>query len=253
MFRVFRSELLKQRRTFSRKLVIFAPMAFLLMVIPARMLSVPAGTPVWQIILTQVFNWWPVLFVPLGTALLAGLAQQQENKAGRYRGLRAHSLPPSIILVGKVGGIAIHLLLASLILMAVTLARGLLTASGPAPWKLIVISSLMIWTAGLAIIPIQMFFAAWKGMAVSMGVGLAGMILGVIFAPTGNWIWVPWAWPLRLMCAVVGVHPNGVGLEPGDPLLDPSVIPVGLLLSGIAFLALTVLTAWWFGNREVRE
>ncbi|MGI6125331.1 MAG: lantibiotic immunity ABC transporter MutE/EpiE family permease subunit, partial [Planifilum sp.] len=63
---------------------------------------------------------------------------------------------------------------------------------------------------------------------------------------------VPWSWPTRLMAPVVGVHPNGVPLDAGDPLLEPSVIPVGILLGITAFLLFTWITALWFKRKEMR-
>lgn len=61
-----------------------------------------------------------------------------------------------------------------------------------------------------------------------MGIGFAGMIAGILAAPSPFGL-QSWSLATRLMCPIIGVHPNGVLLEAGDPLLDPSVIPVGLL------------------------
>jgi len=54
------------------------------------------------------------------------------------------------------------------------------------------------------------------------------------------------------MSPVIGVHPNGVLLDPGDPLLDPSVIPAGIAASLLFLAAGSALTAFWFAGREVR-
>ncbi|MNN53656.1 hypothetical protein D3C81_1684250 [compost metagenome] len=54
------------------------------------------------------------------------------------------------------------------------------------------------------------------------------------------------------MCPVAGVHPNGVPLESGDPLLDTSVIPVGIAVSLLFFVASSWLTGVWFARREVK-
>ena len=88
-------------------------------------------------------------------------------------------------------------------------------------------------------------------MVVSIGLGLFGMVAGVLAAVKSVWFLVPWSWSLRLMCPVVGVHPNGVRLAIGDPLLDPSVIPIGILVSLAFFVALSALTGLWFSKREV--
>ncbi|MNI60879.1 hypothetical protein D3C73_1161190 [compost metagenome] len=89
-------------------------------------------------------------------------------------------------------------------------------------------------------------------MAASIGLGVAGMFAGVIAAPGPNWLYVPWSWALRLMCPVAGVHPNGVPLESGSPLLDTSVIPVGIAVSLLFFAASSWLTGMWFARKEVK-
>jgi len=33
----------------------------------------------WQLILDLVFNWWPVVFIPMGLALFAALTESQEK------------------------------------------------------------------------------------------------------------------------------------------------------------------------------
>ncbi|MNO03291.1 hypothetical protein D3C81_2239470 [compost metagenome] len=78
------------------------------------------------------------------------------------------------------------------------------------------------------------------------------MFAGVYAAPGPNWIYIPWSWPLRLMCPVAGVHPNGVLLPAGDPLLDPSVIPIGIAVSLLFFVCSSWLTGLWFARREVK-
>ena len=56
---------------------------------------------------------------------------------------------------------------------------------------------------------------------------------------------------MRLMCPIIGVHPNGVLLSPDSPLRNASVIWAGTVLSLGIFLVLTLLTGIWFERREV--
>jgi len=67
-----------------------------------------------------------------------------------------------------------------------------------------------------------------------------------------SWIMMPWSWALRLMCPIMGVHPNGTALAANDALLSTSVIPAGILISLLFFIAASMLTAFWFSKREVR-
>ena len=75
---------------------------------------------------------------------------------------------------------------------------------------------------------------------------------GVLAAAEPYWFLVPWSWPTRLMCPIIQVHPNGVFLESGSPLLDSGVILPGVVIALATFVGLTMLTAFWFARREVR-
>ena len=103
----------------------------------------------------------------------------------------------------------------------------------------------------LALIPIQLWAAAAGGMSVSLGMGFAGMFAGGFLAPEKYWVFCPWSWPVRLMCPIIGVHPNGVLLSPDSLLRNASVIWAGTVLSLGIFLVLTLLTGIWFERREV--
>jgi len=246
------SELIKYKRTFTRKLIIFAPLFFVLQALPQK-LFMPAGyLRPWQLITNLVFNWWPVIFLPLGIALFAALVDSQEKKAGNYRSLRSHNTSPFHIWINKVMAMAVHTLLATLVLTISLVLAGIFTAKGAIPWTEIISASIVAWVASLALIPIQLWAATWKGMFFSMAIGFAGMLVGAFAATKPYWIYVPWSWTTRLMCPVVGVHPNGLLLEAADPLRDVSVIPIGIGLSLVVFIVATMITAGWFNNREVK-
>jgi lantibiotic protection ABC transporter MutE/EpiE family permease subunit len=251
MLEILRTEHLKFKRTFAKRLALFTPFLFIL-ISQITKLYLPDEIGPWELLLYQIYNWWPVLFVPLGTALLASLAQQKEKRAGNLQNLRIHPVSVPALWTGKIAVLACHTLLSSGILAGSLLLAGLIVAGGAIPWSQIVTGALLIWLTSLALIPIQLWAAAWKGTLFSMAVGFAGLIAGVLAAPTPHWVYVPWSWPTRLMAPVVGVHPNGVPLDAGDPLLEPSVIPVGILLGITAFLLFTWITALWFKRKEMR-
>lgn len=82
--------------------------------------------------------------------------------------------------------------------------------------------------------------------------GFIGLVVGVIAAPKPYWVYVPWSWATRLMCPIIGVHPNGVHLETSDLLRSPSVIPIGIILALATLIILTMITAVWFNRRELK-
>ena len=77
---ILRAEMLKYKRTFMAKLVIFIPLFFAAYSLVTSYLLPYAYN--WNGILVLSFNWWPVTFLPLGFALFAGMVANQERRAG---------------------------------------------------------------------------------------------------------------------------------------------------------------------------
>ena len=249
------SEMLKYKRTFTKALIVLFPLFFALKAIPGIWLMPECIVRSCEHVVTMVFNIWTVAFLPLGIALFAYLAASQERKAGNYRELRAHDYSPTRIWINKVAVMAIHTFLSTLVLMAATIISGLITTTTgkwDIPLGTLLTSGIVTWIASLALIPIQLWAATWQGVFFSMGLGFAGMMCGVFAAAKSFWIFLPWSWGTRMMCPLIQVNPNGVMLESGDSLLDFSVVPIGLVISIIAFLVITVMTAVWFNRREVK-
>lgn len=252
------SELLKYKRTFVGKLIVLMPLFFaayslIVSVMMQNPLAEANGNTniTWTNILALIFNWWPCLFLPLGYALFATLVAIQEKRAGNYRALRSHDVSPALLWVDKIAGMAIYGLLSTAVLGVVTSVVGLITASGAFPIEKILSGAVICWVVSLILLPIQLWAATCGGVFLSMGIGFIGMIIGVLAAPSAFWIVCPWSWAARLMCPIIGIHPNGTILSGGDPLLSLSVVPVGIIVSLAAVVMLTLFTAVWFTKKEM--
>lgn len=249
MMQVLRAELLKYRRTFMVKLVVGIPLFFAVYSLVTIYLLPMAYN--WNGILVLSFNWWPVTFLPLGYGLFAGMVAGQERKAGAYRALKAEAGAPQRIWLGKIGGMMVVSALSSLVLVAGDLVCGVLQGNVP-PVQVVAVAALLCWVTTWVLIPLMLWLATWGGMLLSLVLGIVGAAAGVLLAPTKLWLYCPWSWATRLMCSVIGVHPNGTILPQGSPLFDAGVIPVGVGVSLAVFVVLTFFTAQWFARREVR-
>lgn len=255
--RGLQSELLKYKRTFMGKLIVCAPIFFAVyaLIMQATLMNNPLSKShswVWKNLLALIFNWWPFVFLPLGSALFATLVAAQEKKAGNYRALRVHDVSLILLWVNKVMAMTVYSLLSTVILAAAAVIIGVLSGAGAVPFGRIAAAGIVCWIASLALIPIQLWAATWRGVFLSMGIGFAGMIVGVLAASNHFWIVIPWSWATRLMCPIIGVHPNGVFLQANDPLLNASVIPAGILAALVTFVLGTAITALWFKRRETK-
>lgn len=63
--------------------------------------------------------------------------------------------------------------------------------------------------------------------------------------------WIPFAIPARVMIPVIGVLPNGLYVEEGSQFINSGVIPTGIYITMVLYLALSYFTAKWFETQEV--
>ncbi|SFA53907.1 ABC-2 type transport system permease protein [Parageobacillus thermantarcticus] len=247
MLNMIQSERLKYKRTFAKKLVYIAPFFFVLYAI----ITMPTINSEYNYFEYTVFNWWPLIFAPLGTSLIASLSAMREKKSGNYRSLRCHDISIIRIWFSKIIVIAYYTLLSTIELILLLIILKLILPNSISSATVVILASLTIWITSLAYIPIGLFFAERFGTVISIIVSVIGIVLGVVMASESYWMYIPWSWGMRLMCPIVGVHPNGVPLEKGSTLLDPSVIPMGIAISIVIFLLLSFATAFWFSRKEV--
>lgn len=250
MINIIKSEYLKHKKTFTKKLIILAP----LMTILASLLVQ------WKYLIMESYNIWAILFLPFTIALLAALWGLQEKKAGNYRNLLIHNVKPQRIWFGKIWTMAIHTLFASLALMILLIIfYSILSNIYPILFRginisfaQIVVGIFVIWLTTLTLIPIELWVSAWGGILPSIAIGIIGFLVGVMYAAKSYWLFIPWSYAARLMCPIMKIGPNAVALNPGDPLLNSSVIPVGIVLSVLTFIFFSYITSLWFAKREVK-
>ncbi|NLM38861.1 MAG: lantibiotic immunity ABC transporter MutE/EpiE family permease subunit [Firmicutes bacterium] len=251
MLSLFRVEHLKYKCTMTRRLMLMAPLFFIVMALPQSYFMPPDCVHSWNLVLGIVYNWWPVLFLPLGIALIAGLVVHQEKRAGGYRAALIHPISPAQLWLAKTVIMSYQLLLATVVLVGAALVSGMITKAGPVPWRKLLLGGMLLWVTSLPLIPIQLWAAEMLGFIGSMAVGTVGFAAGVWAAPAPHWIYYPWSWPIRMMCPLIGVHPNGTFLPPNDPLLNSGVIPLGLTLAVLVTIAFCLGGAFWFSRQEV--
>ncbi|WP_046213828.1 lantibiotic immunity ABC transporter MutE/EpiE family permease subunit [Paenibacillus wulumuqiensis] len=239
MIRCLRSEHLKFRRSFLRKLLLLIPVLNLLVSFLMN--------PIY--IVTNTFNWWSIFFIPLTAALLCGLSHQKEQRAVNYN--RIFSLPVSLsrIWYGKVFVIAIYMLLMLLVFeMLLFILQLIFPSAIRLSHTLLAVG--LLWMGSLWQIPFCLWLSRrWGWIGTLVVHVMVGLVLGIYAAPLGWWWLNPWSWSIRMMCPVIGVHPNGVPLTAGDPLWNAAVIPAGLLLSVGFFLILLLWTGSVFAGQ----
>lgn len=248
MWGVLRAEWGKYRWTATPWLIVGGPLTLILAAgLPRALVGFGLN---WEQFLAIVFNWWPIIWLPFGLAILAGQSAAIERRAGAWRSLRVRPIPPAAFFMGKFAALAAQTLLGTLWLLALTLAGGLFLTHQTPPFGQLLTVGALLWVVALPLIALALWLALAGGFVATLLGALVGVALGALTAEGSRWFLVPTAWPLRLALPLVGVHANGVPLEPDSPLRQISTLPP-LVAALVATVILLGLGQWWFTRREV--
>ena len=196
----------------------------------------------------SVWNWWYTLLLPGMLAITCYLSIMREKKTGYYH-LMTLSTSKRKLMMGKIIYMGCVILVSNMIIfVGASLGGFLLTTHVPLGGAAIAI--LVLTISHLWEIPLLLFLSERFGMIVELLVCLVLTVGGVIIAPTGKWYFFVSSIPMRILCPLLHILPNGIRAEEGNPLLDAGVVFPGICISIIWFIAATFLFLNWFDKRE---
>lgn len=240
MIHYLKAENLKFKRTFLKKSIIIIPIfnIFISFIInPTYFTSTP-------------FNLWTVIFMPLMIALSCSLSDQKEKKASNYNLVFSSPIKPEKIWYTKITMIGLYSLIALIIFLILMFTIGILI-SGMNIIKLQhIVAVCIIWISTIWQIPFCLFLARKFGFLASIILNFLGNFVFIFMASKPLWWLSPWSWSARMTCPILGIHPNGLLLENNSPLLNPNVLPIGIVLSTILFVLLMYTTGRVFSNKS---
>lgn len=237
---LLRAEFIKGKRSFGRKCIIAFPL-----IVAALAIFLMGGR------YTQIgaLNWWYTILMPTVIALVCATLISPEKKH-QFAGVFAQPTPKAKVWRTKVLAGCLYLLAANVVLFGLTTLSGLVFGSQYPPYlgatAALVLTATCAWQ-----IPLGMFLACrFNTAAALIGIVVTDFVCsGQPLAGDDLWF-VPFSIPARLMAPLLGVNPNGVALQAGDALLDPSVIAPGLAITTVLFVVASAATSAWFSRRE---
>ena len=241
MLSILRAEYLKTKKSMGRVLVWAFPI-----IVFALAFVLTLGTT--NAYAESVWNWWYTLLLPGMLAITCYLSITREKKTGYYH-LMTLSASKRKLMRGKIIYMGCVILVSDMIIFAgASLGGFLLTTCVPTGGAAIAIAVLTI--SQLWEIPLLLFLSERFGMIVELLVCLFLTVSGIIIAPTEKWYLFVSAIPMRILCPLLHILPNGIRAEEGSPLLDMGVVLPGICLSIIWFILATILFINWFDKRE---
>lgn len=246
MLPYIKSENLKFKRTFSRKFVFIAPLCIVLF---AYLVSrdMPEAQKSFGV---MAYNWWPLLFVPLGPALLCILSGLKDKKMSSYSSILAKGISKKRYWVSKIIIVNLYLLASNFILFVFFgVVNYLVYASFPNLFSVLgaTLVSFMV-SAGLT--PINLLLQQKTSTIITLLTNFVGLLAGVISASKSFWFICPWGYALRLLCPILGIHPNGTFLPLSSHLWNSKVIFLGVTLAIVLFVIGMVTTTVLFDKEE---
>ena len=241
VFSIVRAEYLKTRKSMGRVLIWGFPIiTFALAFVLTLGMTNAYAESVW--------NWWYTLLLPGMLAIICYLSITREKKT-RYYHLMTLSIRKRKLMMGKIIYMGCVILVSDMIIfVGATFGGFLLTTCVPfggALAAVLVLTITQLWE-----IPLLLFLSERFGMIVELLVCLVLTVGGVIIAPTGKWYFFVSSIPMRILCPLLHILPNGIRAEEGNPLLDMGVVFPGICLSIIWFIVATFLFLNWFDKRE---
>lgn len=246
------AENLKFKRSLFRKLIIFIPIALILISMIFIYLNIGLGGFSSSI----VCNWcMPV--ASLSIVILCHLVNHKDQKH-KYRTL--YSLPINLkkTFIAKTILIALNLLMISFLLSFIAIISeviwsGVSTAIGFAGFY--VLGYFLLCLSLLWQIPFCLFLDQKVGFVGSVIINLFASALGGLFFSLTPLFWVfPYSWPARFMVTLFGVLPSGllVGAD-SQLLLNSGQNLLLVLISLFAMLVFSILFARWYGKQVYRK
>jgi ABC-2 type transport system permease protein len=242
MVKLIFAEYQKLKRTFSKKMVLLAPLAIVFLC---------ANLGLGESFQKGSYNWWSSFVLPGALTLICANVIEKDKKKIHYHGILSLPSNPVKIWAGKIGTCVFLYLISCMVFFAGVTLGGLYYGSSVSLMQSAVGNALLFITF-LWQIPLCMFFTDRMGLFPTVFINLAGNMLCTTFASrTSHWK-IPYAIPARLMCPVIKVLPNGLSVPANDPLLSTNVILPGILITLTLFIALSVLTALPYRKLEVK-
>ncbi len=239
MFDLVRAELVKGRRSFGRTCIFAFPLAIALMAI-----ALMGG----RFVQIGALNWWYVALLPAVVALICVNLVSPEKKHG-FTGMFALPTSKARMWGAKVLAGCFYLTVANFILFGLTTLTGLAFSSQYPVYQGLFAALVLTITCAWQI-PLGMFLACRFSPALTL---ISILVVDFICSGqplAGGPLWfIPFSIPARLMAPLLGVNPNGVSLQAGDALLDPSVIAPGLAITAALFVIACMATSVWFSRK----
>lgn len=243
IFRLFRIELLKIRRSLVLLMTLACPLAVVVLVFGMNLRNATPQAMTsqqWGMLWASVSAMWSWFMLPLYIALSTSLINGNEHRNQTWRLMLSLPISKAELYTSK-AMVAIFLMMGAhlALLTATALAIGVLGLLGfPLTDAFNVRPSAMLWAAPLAALPLLVLQHAlsWhlRSIIPPLAIAVMATFAAIQVGSSDYWPYVPWTYPL-------------VATNAASETARASAVMLGPALAALLF----PVTAWWLGRREI--
>ncbi len=244
MISYLKSENLKFKRTFSRKFIFLAPVfiAIFVYIVFGKMIAAQ------KFYSANIYNWWSLFFVTLGGMLFCMFSVLKDKKT--YLLLISRGIDIKMNWISKILIVIFYLLISHIWLFTFFEVTNYFLFGSFFDISNFFYATILDFLASISLVPLNLFLEYKTSTLLTFVINFIGLIAGIKFSPTFMWFVSPWGYALRFMCPILGMHPNGVFLEPNSYLMDKNILIPGIALCVFIFTISAYITAILIDNKE---
>ena len=240
MINMIKAEFIKEKRGANSKLIFIVPVVFV--VFNLLMVSLMGQSPEGKsYILATSFNWYPVMILPIVLSLLAVniMGKEKQEHLGRYNsmnlGIGKMMIAKNIVVFSELFAI---LFISSLLIYIV----GKMILGETIFIHTLIIATLCLFVGSLPIATLSLLiYRLFNKRLPVIIINFLFTFPSAVIAVTNYWEFFPWAYNLRILSPIIGVHPNGTFLNPDSPMMEIGAVYTGLLISVAVWLVTDIL------------
>jgi len=240
MIKMLKVEWIKEKRAANSALKYIVPIIFVLfnLFMVSIMGQSPAGR---SYLMATAFNWYPVMILPIVLSLLVVniVSKEKEEHIALWRRL---NILPEKMLIAKNGMVVFELFTILMLSSIGIYLVGKYFLQEEISLKIMILATCCLFIGSLPVIALSFFiYKLFNKKFLVILINFVFTFPSAMIAVTSYWKFFPWDYNLRILCPIVEVHPNGTFLEKSSPLTAMNAVYVGLVLSVMVYVIITVI------------
>lgn len=234
-----KAEFIKDKRSANATLMKLVPV--IVVVFNLFMVSLMGVAPTGKsYVMATTFNWYPILILPVILSLLVVNSCSKETPS-HLVSQKSLGLSGRKTLFAKNVVVLVELLVMLIISSVLADGLGIFIFKETIHIKTLIMATITLFIGSLPVVGMSflLFYVFHKKVVVIL-INFLLVFPSALIAVQSKWVFFPWAYSLRMLAPIIGVHPNGTFLTEENPLMTTHATYLGILLSLMVYLLVLI-------------